>query len=210
MNPIIQKPYIVMGAGGHGAVVADILYRRGYTVRGFLDDGVAVGTEVLRAKVLGKIESCTQYPDAVFIIAVGLNSTRKRIAEAYPVEYGSAIHPSVIIGAQARIGRGSVLMAGSIVNPRTIIGEHCIINTKASLDHDNMLADFVHISPAAVTGGDVSIGECTHIGIGAVIKNGISICGNVTIGAGATVVKNIVSTDTYIGTPASPVGARRP
>ena len=197
-----KKQYIIMGAGGHGAVVADILYKRGYEGHGFLDDGVAVGTMVLRAQVLGKIECCLDYPEAMFIIAVGDNSIRKRIAGTYPVEYGSAIHPSVLIGEQARIGRGSVLMAGSVVNPRTVIGEHCIVNTSASLDHDNVLGDFAHVSPRAVLGGDVSVGAGAHIGIGACVRNGICICGDAIIGAGAVVVKDITCPGVYMGVPA--------
>ena len=198
----IEKDYIIIGAGGHGAVIADILYKRGFSLKGFLDDNIEVGTEILGAKVLGKVDTCLNYPDCMFIIGIGNGLIRKKIADKYPLEYGSAIHPSAIIGSQVKIGRGSVLMAGTILNPRTTIGKHCIINTAVSLDHDNILGDFVHISPNVASGGDVTIGPCTHIGIGTTIKNNITICPDTTIGAGAVVVKDITEPGTYIGVPA--------
>ncbi|MCL2392560.1 MAG: acetyltransferase [Oscillospiraceae bacterium] len=197
-----NKEYIILGAGGHGAVIADILTKRSFTIKGFLDDGVAVGTVVMGVKVLGKINLCVNYSECMFIIGVGNNAIRKQIAETYSLEYGSAIHPSAIIGDQVKIGRGSVLMAGCVVNPRTSIGQHCIVNTSASLDHDNTVGDFVHVSPGAVSGGDVRIGAGTHIGIGACVRNGISICSDVVIGAGAVVVKSITEPGVYIGVPA--------
>ena len=208
MNSNFESPYIIIGAGGHGAVIADILRKRGYSILGFLDDGVAAGAEILGYKVLGEISLCKNYPEATFIIGIGDNSIRKKVAQAYPVKYGSAIHPSAIIGSGSKIGRGSVVMAGSVINSGTVVGEHCIINTRSSLDHDNRVGDFVHVSPGVTTGGDVVIGENCHVGIGSVIKNGITICGDVTIGAGAVVVKDIVDNDTYIGVPAVPMGGK--
>ncbi|MCL2365833.1 MAG: acetyltransferase [Oscillospiraceae bacterium] len=198
----IKKQYIIMGAGGHGAVVADMLYQRGFAVKGFLDDGVDVGVAVLGAQVLGKIKDCTNYPECMFIIAIGNNATRKKIAETYHLEYGSAIHPSVIIGDGVKVGRGSVLMAGAIINPRSTIGLHSIINTGAIVEHDNKIGDFVHVSPRSVLGGDVYVGYGTHIGIGACVKNGISICDDVIVGAGAVIVKDIVESGIYAGVPA--------
>jgi len=201
----IKKDYIIIGAGGHGAVIADILYNRGFSLIGFLDDNLKIGTDILGTKVLGKIETCLDHSDCMFIIGIGDNTTRQKIALTYPIQYGSAIHPSAIIGEQVKIGLGSVLMAGTILNPRTTIGSHCIINTGACLDHDNTLEDFVHISPKVVSGGSVTVGSKTHVGIGAVIKNNVTICPDTTIGAGAVVVNNITQPATYVGVPAVPI-----
>ena len=30
-----------------------------------------------------------------------------------------------------------MIISGSVINTNTIIGEHCLINTKSTLDHDN-------------------------------------------------------------------------
>ena len=202
MNNDSVKQYVIIGAGGHAAVIADILYKCGHTVKGFLSDDTAAGTKVLDNIVLGNLDSWQEHRDCLFIIGVGDNSTRERIAQTYPMEYGIAIHPSVVMGSQVEVGRGSVIMAGCIINPRTIIGEHCIINTSASLDHDNKIGDFAHISPGVTLAGAVSIGRRTHIGTGSCVKNNISVCDDVIIGAGASVVRDIIEPGTYVGVPA--------
>jgi len=201
MNEREKKPYIIIGAGGHAAVIADILFKCGCSVKGFLDDAVAVGTEVLGEKVIGLSESCRDHPDCLFIIGVGNNNTRMRIAQTYSLDYGVAIHPSAVIGQQVEIGLGTVVMAGCVINPKTVIGEHCIINTGAVLDHDNRIHDFSHISPMAAIGGTVSIGCRTHVGIGACVKNNIIITDDVIVGAGAAVVNDIAEPGTYVGVP---------
>ena len=106
------------------------------------------------------------------------------------------------IATNVAIGLGTVVMAGAVVNACAKIGEHCIINTCAIVEHDDIIENYVHISPRAAVGGTVNIGESTHIGIGAVVKNNIDICSNCTIGAGAVVVKNIENSGIYIGVPA--------
>lgn len=196
------KDIIIIGAGGHAAVVADIVYKCGLSLKGFLDDFVVAGTEILGAKVLGRVESCAEYGDCSFIIGIGDNHIRQRIAGVYQLEYATVVHPSAVISSQVLIGSGTVVMAGCVINPRTVIGGHCIINTRAGIDHDNTLGDFVHVSPGGVTGGTVSIGSLTHIGLGACVKNNINICENVVVGAGAAVVKDIVNPGVYVGVPA--------
>ena len=79
------------------------------------------------------------------------------------------------------------------------------MNTSASIDHDNRLGDYVHISPGATLGGTVDIGAGTHIGIGACVRNNVCITDNVLIGAGAAVANNIAESGTYVGIPATPL-----
>jgi sugar O-acyltransferase (sialic acid O-acetyltransferase NeuD family) len=204
-NDETDREYIIIGAGGHAAVIADILRKSGLSLKGFLDDCVPEGAEIMGAKVLGKVEKCKELDSFKFIIGIGDNLARKRIAQAYELDYGTAAHPSAAIGAQVRIGAGTVLMAGSIVNPRTSIGKHCIVNTGASLDHDNSLGDYVHVSPGAALGGAVTVGELSHIGLGASVKNNISICADATVGAGAAVIRDIGEPGVYVGVPAGKI-----
>lgn len=93
-------------------------------------------------------------------------------------------------------------MAGTVINTGIVIGKHCIVNTSSSLDYDNILENYVHISPGAHLAGTVKIGEATWICAGVTISNNISICSGCLIGAGATVVKDINEAGTYIGVPA--------
>jgi sugar O-acyltransferase (sialic acid O-acetyltransferase NeuD family) len=194
---------IIIGAGGHGKVIADIIVKSGDALLGFLDDGLPVGNEVLGYPILGLAGDALKYAGkAKFILGIGDNRTRKYIAEAYGLPWHTAIHPSAVIAADTAIGEGTAVMAGAVINPSACIGRHCVVNSAAVVEHDNILEDYVHLSPKAATGGTVTIGTLTHIGIGAVVKNDISIAGGTTIGAGAVVVRNITEGGVYVGIPA--------
>lgn len=111
------------------------------------------------------------------------------------------IYPSAVIGTDVEIGIGTVLMAGVVINSSTRIGKGCIINTSSSLDHDNIIEDYVHISPGVRTAGSVGIGKGTWLGIGSVVSNNVNICSGCKVGAGAVVVKDITEPGTYVGVP---------
>ncbi len=192
---------VIVGAGGHGKVIADIALKNGYQDIRFIDDN-AVG-ECMGFPIIGKSRDLEQLNDGKtdFVIAVGNNEIRKKIAESHDVNWVTLIHPSAQIGANVSIEHGTVVMAGAVVNACASIGRHCIINTCAVVEHDNALGDYVHISPNASLGGTVHIGECTHVGIGATVINNINICSHCRIGAGAVVVKEIVEAGLYLGIP---------
>lgn len=203
----MQQKVIVIGAGGHAKVIADIIIKSNDCLIGFLDDNVQIGTNIIgEYKTIGKIEQCLelykQDSQLKFIIAIGNNSVREKIANTYRIPYYTAIHPTATIGIDVEIGEGTAVMANSSINANASIGKHAIINTGAIVEHDNLIEDFVHISPNAALGGTVHVEKNTHIGIGAVIKNNINITSDTIIGAGAVVVKDIQKKGTYVGIPA--------
>ena len=192
---------IIIGAGGHGKVIADNALKNGYTDINFLDDhatGACMGFPIL-----GTAADIPDFSDGKtdFIIGVGNNEIRKRIAQAHDVNWVTLIHPSALIAVNVSVGKGTVVMAGAVINVCSTVGEHCIINTGAIVEHDNVIGDYAHISPNVALGGTVRVGDLTHVGIGAVVRNNIQICGMSTIGAGAVVVKDIDHCGTYIGVP---------
>ena len=77
-----------------------------------------------------------------------------------------------------------------------------IINTCASVDHDCIISDYVHVSVGAHIAGTVQIGAHTWIGAGATVSNNISICSDCMIGAGTVVVRDIYVSGKYVGVPA--------
>lgn len=200
----MNERVIVIGASGHGKVVADIVRRSGDTLLGFLDDNETLPPEIAGTPVLGKVLDYTRFPDASFIIGIGNSIVREKIVRQLDgVRWYTAIHPSAVIAVlDAQIGVGSVVMANAAINPSTHIGAHCIVNTAAVVEHDNCVGDFTHISVGAKLGGTVSIGAHTWVGIGATVSNNISICDHCTIGAGAVVICDIKESGTYVGVPA--------
>lgn len=197
----MSKNVIIIGAGGHAKVIADIIIKNGDKVIGFLDDK-KVGQKILGLSVIDTVDNVIKYIDnAEFIIGIGSNYIRKTISQKYNLNWYTAIHPSAQVGIDVSIGVGTVVMANAVINPSTRIGSHCIINTGAVIEHDNVIHNYVHISPNATLCGTVTIAECTHIGAGATIKNNISVCADCIIGAGGIVINDIVKKGTYVGVP---------
>lgn len=193
---------VIIGAGGHGKVIADNAVKNGYSEVCFIDDhaeGMCLGFPII-----GTSASLEELNDGKtdFIIGIGSNQIRRKIAQRFNLPWISLIHPSAQIAIGVTIEPGTVVMAGAVINAAAKIGAHCIINTGAIVEHDNVLGDYVHISPGVALGGTVHIGTLTHLGIGATVRNNIDICCNCTVGAGAVVVKNIDCSGTYLGVPA--------
>lgn len=204
----MSKQVVIIGAGGHAKVIADIIVKSGDRVYGFLDDNLEIGTTIAnneQFKIIGKIEKINKLKENTnleFVIAIGDNTVRKNIAENYNVKYYTAIHPSSIIALDVSIEEGTVVMANTVINTSAKIGRHCIVNTGAIIEHDNIIENYVHVSPNATLSGTVKVGTMTHIGSGAAIKNNINICNNCIIGVGAVVVKDIKEPGVYVGVPA--------
>jgi len=198
-----MKDVIIIGAGGHAKVIADIIQCSGDNILGFLD-GYTNEKHFLEKPILGKDTDYSLYPNAYFIIAIGDSNARERIANNMRnVKWYTAVHPtSVMSSLKTSIGEGSVVMANAVINPCAQIGKHCIINTAAVVEHDNIIGDFTHISVGTKLAGKVTIGKRTWVGVGSTVSNAISICDDCMIGAGAVVVKNITESGTYVGVPA--------
>lgn len=194
---------IIVGASGHGKVIADIASKSGYTDIAFLDDNPSV-KKCMGYPVIGSSNSAPNYMDGDFIVAIGNPQIRENIQNKL-VEIGlhivSLIHPRAVIGEKVEIGVGSVIMAGTVINSDSKIGQGCIINTGASVDHDNVIEDFVHVSVGSHLAGTVQIGKRTWIGAGAIVNNNVNICSDCMIGSGAVVLKDIQEKGTYIGVP---------
>lgn len=185
------------GASGHGKVIAEVAEENNVVINAFIDQDV-LKTELLGYKVLNDIPD----KNADFIISIGNNLTRKKIADSNPfLNFVKLFHPKSIISKRCTINIGTIVMGGVTINSGTEIGRHCIINTNSSIDHDCIMEDFVHISPNAALAGDVKVGEGTHIGIGACIIQGITVGKWCTVGAGAVIIKDIPDGATVVGNP---------
>ncbi len=195
-----MKRIAIIGAGGHGAVVADILGER---AAGFVDESPSLhGTVVLGLPVFASLAEVEH--DGV-IVAIGDTAVRRAVTERV-VRAGerlaTAIHPFASVARTAAIGEGAMLCAGAIVSPRTVLGRGVLLNTKTSIDHDCVIGDFVHIAPGATLGGDVRVGAETFVGPGATVSAGIRIGARAVIGAGAVVVRDVPDDVTAWGVPA--------
>ncbi len=197
----MSKKLIIIGASGHGKVIADIARLNGYETIVFLDAD-ASKTHCGIYPVVGN-DDCADRIDGDIIVAIGNADVRKRIMESIDeARIPVLIHPNAVISPSVKIDKGTVVMAGAVINADAIVGKGCIVNTCSSIDHDCIISDYVHISVGAHIAGTVCIGEKTWVGAGAIVSNNINITGNCMIGAGACVVNNIAAPGTYVGIPA--------
>ena len=185
----------IYGKGGHANVLNSILWNTHPKQIKFWNDESY-------EKEVGDFDPYNNNIKGDWIIAIGNNKSRKRIAELLGNDcYLTLIHDSVVMDKNINPGEGSQLLHASVIQVGTKIGKHCIINTAASVDHDCILGDFSFIGPNATLCGGVELGEGTFIGAGAVILPYIKIGKNCMIGAGSVVTKNLPDGITAYGNP---------
>lgn len=209
----MKKKLLIIGASGHGKVVADIAMKMDKWEKiAFLDDNNNIGN-TMGIKIIGNTDLAFKYlHECDIFVGIGNNDIRQMFQEKLEAAGASIpvlIHPKAIIGENVQIGKGSVIMAGVVINCCTRIGKGCIINTGSTIDHDNFIDDFVHISPGVHLAGTVKVGKKSWIGIGSSVINNIFITDECLIGAGAVVVNNLMNSGTYIGIPAKEITTRR-
>ncbi|OMF59358.1 acetyltransferase [Paenibacillus sp. FSL R5-0490] len=201
----MKNKLLIIGASGHGKVVADIALKMNrWQSIAFLDDNKGIETS-MGLEVIGTSDDVFTHIDEYEIfVGIGNNTTRQRIHEMVETVGASIpvlVHPDAVVGGQVNIGNGTVVMAGSIINCCTDIGKGCVINTGTTIDHDNCIGDYVHISPGVHLAGTVKIGEGSWLGIGSVVSNNINITSGCQFGAGSVVVKDVNYPGTYAGVP---------
>lgn len=203
-----MKEIILLGAGGHAAVILDILKARiangeKIKIKGLLDDSNKL--EWMGYPIIGSTLEANDFNEenTYFIIAIGSNKIRYQLSKKYShLKFFTAIHPSAIIGSQVEIGDGTVVMPNVVINANSRIGQQVIINTGVIVEHDNLIGDYVHLSPNATLCGTVRVKPLTHIGAGTTVIQGRTIGMQSIVGAGATVITDIPDGVVAVGTPA--------
>lgn len=197
----------ILGASGHGKVVADAAICAGWDQIIFFDDAWPKTQSICGWPVVGNTMDLmhrSYHFDSVSI-AIGNNAIRFKKAEQLKqagIILETIIHPAAIVSRYTTVGSGCVIFAGAILNPDCILGDNCIINTNATIEHDCVLGKCIHVSPNASLGGQVCIGDSSWIGLGACVKQQIKIGKQVTVGAGAAVVRDVPDYATVVGVPA--------
>jgi UDP-perosamine 4-acetyltransferase len=203
---------LIIGAGGHGKVVLDIL-RAGGEVNpvGFIDaDASLSGTQVAGLEVLGgpnllpKLRKKYNFA----IVAIGDNRARRRYAATARdagFELINAVHPSASVSRSATLGKNVVIAAGAVVCAEATIADSVIVNTSAVVDHECVIGEAAHVAPGALLAGRVRIGEEAFVGLGAKIIQCLTIGEHSTVGAGAVVIEDVPAQVTVVGVPARTV-----
>lgn len=198
-----MREIVIIGAGGHAKVVIATALDCGYKIIFVLDDDpLKWGKKIMGFEIKGPIIAYDGY-DYNAVLAIGDNKIRKKLAEKLnKCKWIKLIHPQTYIHPSCSIGKGTVVFAGSILQPDVSLGEHCIVNTGATVDHDCIIEDFVHIAPGVNIAGGVFIGEGSFLGIGSKVIGNKKIGQWSIVGAGGIVTENIPSYVAVKGIPA--------
>ncbi|MDI1325530.1 MAG: NeuD/PglB/VioB family sugar acetyltransferase [Brevundimonas sp.] len=205
------RPVIVVGAGGHGAVVADALLAEGRTVLGFVDPGPEAASGLPSLDLLGPDDVLD--PEAGYDLANGIGGTgrggdpdlRRRVQvrlEARGFHFTGVRHPSAVVASHVALADGVQLLARSVIQTGARIESGAIINTGVIIEHGCRIGAFTHCASGAILCGDVEVGEDSHIGAGAVIRQGVRLEPGVVVGAGAVVLEAGEGEGMLIGVPA--------
>lgn len=209
----MTQSLLILGAGGHGHVVADAARAAGVGKIAFLDDE-KIESRFAHFPVIGRLSDLSKFAREwrCGIAAVGDNRLRRDLLSALLIagyETPAVVHSAAVISPDAEVGHGVFAAAGCVVNIGTRLGEGAIVNTGATIDHDCLIGDGVHVSPGAHLAGNVTVMKDAWIGIGASVRNGISIGERAMVGAGSAVIHDVEEGAAVVGIPARPLSNRQ-
>lgn len=203
-----SRNLIIVGAGGHGRVCADVARRAGWTVRGFCDPAFQHVTDILGVPMLPNAEEAlfASWPDQTSLfVAIGDNTMRLSImdtASRKGIELAVLIDPSAIVSPSATLSVGTVVMPGAVINAEAFVGRGALINTAAVIEHGARVGQGAHIAPGACLTGDTVVGDRSLVGARATLIPGVQIGQDVTVGAGAVVTRAFGDSAQLVGVPA--------
>jgi len=211
----VEKPLILIGAGGQALVLADCLRLLHAKVLGVIAKSAEGVCTSCGLPYLGTDDDIAMYaPSEVLLVngigSVGSTKLRQRIFEQYHAlgyAFQSVLHPSAVVSPMARLGEGVQILAGAVIGPEAQIGEDAIVNTHVSIDHECRIGAHSHIAPGCTVSGGVTVGAGAHIGTGASVIQGCRIGAGAVIGAGSLVLHDIPAHVMAYGVPARVIRA---
>lgn len=217
--PPLDRPVIVLGAGGHARVLLSALARLNADVLGATDiDPARAGEVVLNVRLLGDDKAVEAHePGSVLLVngvgSVGPALARRAVYQRFAARgyrFATIVDPLAVIAGPVSFAEGAQVLAGAVLQTGVSLGINCIVNTRAAIDHDGIVGPHAHVAPGAILSGDVAVGEASLIGTGATVIQGIKIGRESMVAAGAVVVDDVSDGVTVAHVPARPIEKRHP
>ena len=204
---MFDRPFVLLGGGGHAKVVLDVLHSLGATVRGVCDPALAdrQGERWMGIEVLGDDDQLhVVAPTEVYLAnGVGMmpgSGLRQRLFEEMTsagYEFPALIHPSASVSGKARIEVGAQIMRGSVVQACAEVGCNTIVNSSAIVDHDSRIGAHCHVAPGVTICGDVTVQQGAFIGAGTTVIQEVAIGAGAIVGAGSLLLQDVAGASIY-------------
>lgn len=179
----MTKKIVVVGAGGHGKSVADLLLLQNeYELIGFVDDAYPSVLEVWGFPVLGKVTAETfsslQGNVEHAVVAIGNNARREsifKLIDGLGIELPNIVHPKAFVSPRAMLGKGCAVMANAVIGTEARLGDGVIVNSGAIVDHHAVVDDFGHLGVNASMAGGAHLGRSAWAQAGVALGYGVVI-----------------------------------
>lgn len=202
------KSLIIVGAGGHGRVCADVARRAGWTIEGFCDPAYAGVSDILGVRLCdgGETELFANWPaDTALFIGIGDNCRRLALANDarnHDIPLAVLVDPSAVISPSATLAPGALVMPNATINAEAVIGPAALVNSAAIVEHGGRVDEGAHVGPGACLTGDAALGARAMLGARATILPGVHVGEDTVVGAGAVVTADVAQRQTVVGVPA--------
>jgi sugar O-acyltransferase (sialic acid O-acetyltransferase NeuD family) len=214
----VRRSVVVIGGGGHGREVLDVIDAHNAAGRlerldvlGVVDDNPSEPT-CARLKqrgvpLLGSLRQWLAEADTRvgYVIGIGDGATRRSIDRTMTragLEAVPLVHPASTAGFGVSLAPGAVVFAGAVLATNIQLGRHTHVHRCATVGHDCSLGDFVTVNPSAGVSGDCVVEDDVMIGVGAAVLQGLTVGRGATVGASACVVRDVGATLVVKGVPA--------
>ena len=194
-------------------MATSIDYRAANFITADFDD--MVGKTINEKQVLSETEFLKMYKDQPVNCFLGVGNPQlkryifnKISASLRKVDFPNVIHPNVLYdrrNGKVIFGKGNIICPYTVITTDVAFEDFVTVNWSCTIGHDCRIGRFASLSPAVNLSGNVVLGQCVFIGTGSRVIERKNIVSQSVIGAGATVVTDILTPGTYVGTPAKKV-----
>lgn len=217
----MTQPLIVLGAGGNSLAILDAIEALNaesprYRIEGILDDiPENLGRDVLGHKVIGTIAEAPEHAHCQFVNGISSVASFRKIPEIIArtrlrsERFATIVHPRAVVSPSARVGRGSVILAGSVICSEAVVGEHVIILQNTTVNHHSRIGDFVTLSAGITILGYIDIGRNAFIGGGSTFLPLLKVGAGALVGAGSVVIRDVPAGRVVAGNPAREIARSR-